>query len=59
MNVKPVIWFDESGPLIRYNREEEMLEVHDLNPEQRIRFRISRLEMFQIGANLIMRSLFG
>jgi hypothetical protein len=42
-----LLFFDQSGPLMRY--QDGVLDIEDLNPEQIIRWQMSRLEMIRLG----------
>jgi hypothetical protein len=45
------LYWDPTGPLINYVGG--TLHVCDLNPEQEIRWRMSRMEMFKLGLRCI------
>jgi hypothetical protein len=49
------IFFDKTGPLVRFDGS--TLEVSDLNPEQSIRWRMTRGEMFRFGLKAIWSAL--
>lgn len=51
------IWWDHTGPLIQYSRQNNMLHVIDLNPEAEMHWKISRMEMLRIGLRFIRASL--
>ena len=52
---KRTIYFHNTGPLIRYDAE--TLHIEDLNPQQSMRWRMSRWEMFKIGVRSIVAAL--
>jgi hypothetical protein len=45
------IYWDKTGPLIKYDGD--LLVVEDLNPEQRMQWRMSRSEMIRAGLRFI------
>lgn len=45
------IYFDQTGPLVRYDGE--MLHIQDLNPEIETRWRMSRWDMVRFGLRAI------
>ena len=51
------IFFDNTGPLIRYDTGRSTLEIEDLNPERQIRWRISRLELLCIGLRCLLAAV--
>lgn len=50
------LYFDNTGPLVRYDGE--MLFISDLNPEIETRWRMGRTEMFLFGVRAIVAALF-
>ena len=49
------LFFDPAGPMIVY--EKYILFIEDLNPEHRIRWRLSRFEALKIGLRFIVASV--
>jgi hypothetical protein len=58
MNLR-TIYLDKSGPLIRYDLNQERLLIDDLNPECHIEWLMFRGELFWIGLRMIRIALFG
>lgn len=46
------LFFQHSGPLLRY--VDGILYIEDLNPELKTKWRMSRLEMIQVGLKFIL-----
>ena len=53
--MKSAIFYDETGPLIRY--ENGIIQVTTLNPEQEIIFRLSRREAVRVALRLFLRAV--
>jgi hypothetical protein len=51
------LWWDHTGPLIQYSRQNSMLHVIDLNPEAEMHWKVSRMEMLRIGWRFIRAAL--
>lgn len=49
------LFFDHSGPMILYAGG--VLRIEDLNPEKRIRWRMSRWEMLWLGLRCVAASV--
>lgn len=49
------LFWDGAGPLLKYTNG--VLHIEDLNPEAKLRWRMSRLEMFRLGWHCITASL--
>jgi hypothetical protein len=49
------LFFDQSGPLIRY--ADRTLYIEDINPEVKIKWSITRGEMFKLGLRCIRAAL--
>lgn len=45
------IWWHQTGPKISYLHK--VLQIEDLNPSQKITWRMSRLEMLRVGLGFI------
>ncbi len=54
-SIPSTIYIDETGPYICYSKDN--LEIHDLNPQIDIRWRISKWELFKIGCKAIFYSI--
>jgi hypothetical protein len=50
-------WWRPEGPRVFYNKIEGYLEIEDLNPEVKLRWKVSRKDAFQIGWQLIWGAL--
>jgi hypothetical protein len=46
------LFWAEWGPLMKYNNG--FLDIEDLNPEIKTRWRMSRMEMFKLGCRCLM-----
>ncbi len=51
------LFWDPTGPLIRYSPDSDTLRVDDLNPETHISFQILPYELFVIGLKCIWAAL--
>jgi hypothetical protein len=49
------LFFDHSGPLVTYDHG--ILQIEDLNPSNKITWRVSRVEMWRLGWRCIVASL--
>jgi len=49
------IWWHQTGPKISYM--DEVLQIEDLNPSQKITWRMSRLEMLRVGFGFIKAAI--
>jgi len=49
------LFWHNTGPLITYARG--ILKVGSLNPDNQVRFRMSRLEMFQLGLRCLLAAV--
>jgi len=47
------IFFDQTGPLIRYDVGSETLHIDDLNPSLTTRWKMTRWEMIRTGWRFI------
>lgn len=54
-STRGTIFWAPWGPLLQYR--DNVLIVHDLNPEVRIWWCMSRLELFRVGLACILRSM--
>jgi hypothetical protein len=52
---KSTLYFDQTGPMIRYDGD--MLYVSDLNPELETKWRMSRGELLKFAARCIRAAL--
>lgn len=50
-----LLFHDAAGPQLVYRHD--FLEINDLNPEARIRWRMTRAELFRLGWRCIVASL--
>jgi hypothetical protein len=49
------LFFSHAGPMVKYNFD--ILDIHDLNPEAHLRWRMSRREMFMFGLRCVIASI--
>lgn len=49
------IFMDATGPLVQFDGE--ILSISDLNPEQHMRWRMSRVEMLRFGFKAILSAI--
>ena len=49
------IYWDKTGPLLQYR--DGVLIIEDLNPQQRLTWRVSTKEMFRVGLRCIMAAV--
>jgi hypothetical protein len=49
------LFWHQTGPLLRY--VEGALEIEDLNPEIKTRWRMSRAEMFRLGCRCLLAAI--
>jgi hypothetical protein len=49
------LFYDKTGPLVRYSNG--TLDIEDLNPETKMRWRMSRGEMLRLGWRCIWSAL--
>lgn len=54
---KNTLYFDATGPMVRYWSRDKMLHICDLNPETELRWRMTRWELFRFGLRCLLRSL--
>lgn len=51
------LFWHQTGPLLRY--EKGLLEIEDLNPQMKTRWRMSRTEMLLTGLKFVWASIKG
>ena len=56
MAVRP-LHFDPAGPVMRYEAASETLYIDDLNPEQHMRWKLTRGELLRLGARMILQAI--
>ena len=56
MAVRP-LHFDPAGPVMRYEAASETLHLDDLNPEQHMRWKLTRGELLRLGARMILQAI--
>jgi hypothetical protein len=57
-----MLFWHHTGPLLKYERgthNDGTLHVEDLNPQIKTKWRVSRTEMFKLGARCIWAALRG
>jgi hypothetical protein len=50
-----VLFMDQTGPLLAYRHG--FLDVQDLNPENEMRWRMSRWEIFKLGLSCLTAAM--
>lgn len=50
------LFWDPTGPLLRY--ELGYLEIHDLNPEHKVHWKVSRWELTKIALKALLAAVF-
>lgn len=51
--MKQLIFVHETGPLVEYDNQEEVLYIEDLNPQIKIKWRMSRGEILDMADKLV------
>jgi hypothetical protein len=51
------IFWDPAGPLVKYDHG--ILAIEDLNPEAKLRWRMSRMEMLRLGWRCVIAAVRG
>ena len=54
---KMTLFWDPTGPLVQYDVEFGVLQIHDLNPEKNIAWYMTRWEMVRLGWMMIWAGL--